>query len=96
MKESVHNTNNLLQANPGLLGKTLALALLVFGILCIVGAIKNWDWIYKPDEAYHNRWTIGQVSRYAGRNTARVIGAVGGVLLVIAGAVWSYKMFTKA
>lgn len=95
MNETAQKANRLLQTSPGLVGKTFALALLVFGVLCIVGAVKNWDWIYKPDESYHNRWTIGQISRYAGRNTARLIGAVGGVLLVVAGAVWSYKLFTK-
>lgn len=81
--------------NPALFGKLVALAILLFGVLVIIGAVRNWDWIYKPDESYHNRWTIGQVSRYAGRNTARVVGFVGGVVLVVAGAVWSYKLFTR-
>jgi len=76
-------------------GKMVSLLILVFGILCIVGSIRNWDWLYKPDASYHNKWTIGQVSRYLGRTTARVIGFVGGLLLVLAGAAWSYAAFFK-
>lgn len=85
----------LLAINPGLLTKLVSLSFLLIGILVVVGAIKNWDWIYKPDVAYHNKWTIGQISRYLGRNTARVCGFVAGLLLILAGAVWSYMAFTK-
>jgi hypothetical protein len=86
---------NWMNNNGGLVGKMVALAILVFGLLVIIGAIKNWDWLYKPDASYHNRWTIGQVSRYLGRGTARIIGVVGGLLLVIAGAYWTYAAFFK-
>lgn len=75
--------------------RLVSLAFLVFGVLVVIGAVKNWDWIYKPDASYHNRWTIGQVSRYLGRDTARVIGFVCGLLLVVAGSVWSYMAFFK-
>lgn len=85
----------LLAISPGLLTKLVSLSFLLIGILVVVGAIKNWDWIYKPDVAYHNKWTIGQISRYLGRNTARVCGFVAGLLLILAGAVWSYMAFTK-
>jgi Immunity protein 17 len=84
-----------LAMNAGLLSRIVSLAFLVFGILAVIGAIKNWDWLYKADVAYHNKWTIGQISRYLGRNTARVCGFVGGLLLILAGAVWSYMAFTK-
>lgn len=84
-----------MQQNPGLFGKMVSLSFVVLGILIIIGAFRDWDWLYKPDDSYHNRWTIGQVSRYAGRTTARVIGFIGGLLLIIAGTVWSYKSFTK-
>lgn len=85
----------LLAISPGLLTKLVSLSFLLIGILVVVGAIKNWDWLYKPDVAYHNKWTIGQISRYLGRNTARVCGFVAGLLLILAGAVWSYMAFTK-
>jgi hypothetical protein len=85
----------LLAISPGLLSKMVSLSFLVIGILIVIGAIKNWDWIYKPDVAYHNKWTIGQISRYLGRNTARVCGFVAGLLIILAGAVWSYMAFTK-
>ena len=95
MDDSSDKVRNWMHNNPELFGKMVSLTFLVFGILVIIGAVKNWDWIYKPDESYHGWWTIGQISRYAGRNTARVIGVIGGLLLVVAGAFWSYKSFTK-
>ena len=89
IKDWIHN-------NGGTFSKIVSLAFLVFGILVIIGALKNWDWLFKPDESYQNKWTIGQLSRYLGRNTARVIGFILGVVLVIAGSVWSYMaLFRK-
>lgn len=96
MNDTTDNVKNWMHNNPALFGKLVAGAILLFGVFVILGAIRDWDWIYKPDESYHNRWTIGQISRYAGRNTARVIGFAGGVLLVVAGVVWSYKLFTRS
>ena len=81
--------------NGGLVGKMVSLVILIFGLLVIIGSIKNWDWLYKPDASYHNKWTMGQISRYLGRGTARVIGCAGGLLLVIAGAYWIYAAFFK-
>jgi hypothetical protein len=81
--------------NSGIVGKLISLAFLLLGILLVIGSLKNWDWLYKPDEAYHNRWTIGQVSRYLGRDSARIIGAIGGLLLIFAGGYWSYVVFLK-
>ena len=89
IKDWIHN-------NGSTFSKIVSLAFLVFGILVIIGALKNWDWLFKPDESYQNKWTIGQLSRYLGRNTARVVGFVLGLLLVIAGGVWSYmSIFRK-
>ncbi len=93
--DKIEKTKNWMHNNPGIVGKMLSLAFLIFGILVVIGAIKNWDWIFKPDDSYQNKWTIGQVSRYLGRNTARVIGFIGGVVLIIAGAVWSYMAFFR-
>jgi hypothetical protein len=89
IKDWIHN-------NGSTFSKIVSLAFLVFGILVIIGALKNWDWLYKPDESYQNKWTIGQLSRYLGRNTARIVGFILGVVLVIAGGVWSYMaLFRK-
>ena len=84
-----------INSNGSLVGKMLSVVILVFGILVIIGAILNWDWLYKADEHYQNKWTLGQLSRYLGRNTARILGFVGGVIVVIAGATWSYMAFFK-
>lgn len=84
-----------IHANGALFSKLVSLGFLIFGILVVIGAIKDWDWLYKPDEAYHNRWTLGQISRYLGRSTARVLGFIGGLLLITAGSVWSYTAFTR-
>lgn len=86
---------NWMSNNGSMVGKMVSLIILIFGILLIIGAVKNWDWLFKPDPSYHNRWTIGQISRYLGRGTARVIGFAGGILLVVAGAYWSYAVFFK-
>lgn len=70
--------------------KLFSLVILLAGILLIIGAIKNWDWIYKADEHYQSKWSLGQASRYLGRSTARVIGFAMGILITIIGAYWSY------
>jgi Immunity protein 17 len=73
----------------------VSLSFLVFGILAVIGAILNWDWMYKPDVAYHNNWNIHQISRYLGRDVARVLGVVGGIMLMISGAYWSYAVLAR-
>lgn len=84
-----------IKQHSGTVGKALSLAILVVGILLIIGAIMDWDWIYKPDNTYHNNWNTGQISRYLGRGTARVFGFLVGLLLVIAGGAWSYMAFFR-
>lgn len=81
------------QAHPHLVARMLSLCILAFGLLAMIGALKDWDWLYAPDKSYHNKWTIGQISRYLGRDTARVLGFMGGLLISIAGGVWSYLSF---
>lgn len=92
---AIEKAKNAIQNNPGTFSKIFALALLTFGVLVVIGAIKNWDWLYSPDDSYHNWYTIGQVSRYLGRGTARVIGFIGGLILIFAGGAWSYAVFFK-
>ncbi len=69
--------------------------LLVFGVLLMIGAVRNWDWLYQPDGHYQNNWTMGQISRYLGRNTARIIGFSGGVILTVICTCWGYNVFIK-
>ena len=97
MKEEgvIAKIQNWIQNNGNAFSKIVSLAFLVFGILVIIGAIRNWDWLYKPDAHYQNKWTVGQISRYLGRNTARVVGVIGGLVLVVAGGVWSYMAFFR-
>jgi hypothetical protein len=92
---SVDKIRTWIHQNSGLFSTMVSLAFLVFGVLVVVGAVRNWDWLFKPDESYHNKWTIGQVSRYLGRGPARVLGFVGGLILIIAGAVWSYMSLSR-
>ncbi|HTE08316.1 MAG TPA: Imm17 family immunity protein [Flavitalea sp.] len=73
----------------------VSFSFLILGILAVLGSILNWDWLYKPDVAYHNKWTIGQISRYLGRGSARVLGFIGGLILIFSGAVWSYMALVK-
>jgi hypothetical protein len=90
-----NSIRNWIHANPGIFGKMVSMAFLLFGVLVVIGAIRDWDWLFKPDQSYHNKWTIGQVSRYLGRNPARVVGFVGGLFLIICGSIWSYRAFTR-
>ncbi len=89
-----NNIRSGIQNNPQIVAKGIAVVLIVFGILAMIGAIKNWDWLYKPDDDYSGRqpMRMGQVSRYFGRGTARVLGFMGGILLSCAGAYWLYSM----
>ncbi|MDO4729160.1 MAG: Imm17 family immunity protein [Bacteroidota bacterium] len=68
--------------NKPLFGKIISLLLLGLGICLVVGAFKNWDWLYAADKHYQNNWTMGQISRYLGRTTARIIGFFGGVFII--------------
>lgn len=76
-----------------LFGKVIVLALFVLGICLIIGAIKNWNWLYEEDKHYQNNWNMGQISRYLGRDVARVIGFVGGIFLTIIGGYLLYGIF---
>ena len=40
---------NWIQAHAEIMGKFVSLVFLVFGVLVVIGAFKNWDWLYKPD-----------------------------------------------
>ncbi|WP_300671733.1 immunity 17 family protein [Soonwooa sp.] len=86
-----------MHSNPGAFGKILSVSLLAVGVFLVLGAIKNWDWLYAPDRSYQSNWSAGQISRYLGRATARIIGAAVGLLIVIpVGAIMFYASFIKS
>lgn len=87
--------NDWIKSHKVIAGQLTALTILIFGILLIIGAYKNWDWLYAPDGHYQNNWTLGQVSRYTGRKSARIIGFFGGLLVVFIGGFWSYTLIFK-
>ena len=85
---------NWVGKNPITFGGIVALLLAAFGICLIIGALKNWDWLYEPDKHYQKNWTMGQRSRYLGRDMARTIGFITGVFFIIVGIYFSYIAFT--
>ena len=52
--------------NPTIFGKIIAVVVFVFGVCLIIGAIRDWDWLYVPDD-YQSKWGMGQISCYSGR-----------------------------
>ena len=50
---------NWVGKNPITFGGIVALLLAAFGICLIIGALKNWDWLYEPDKHYQNNCTMG-------------------------------------
>ena len=85
---------NWVGKNPITFGGIVALLLAAFGICLIIGALKNWDWLYELDKHSQNNWTMGQISRYLGRDMARTIGFITGVFFIIVGIYFSYIAFT--
>ena len=85
---------NWVGKNPITFGGIIALLLAAFGICLIIGALKNWDWLYESDKHYQNNWTMGQISRCLGRDMARTIGFITGVFFIIIGIYFSYIAFT--
>ncbi len=82
--------HNWIHVNKETTAKIFSFTILIMGILFILGAIKDWDWLYKPDEYYQSKWSLGQASRYWGRKTSRIIGFISGVLFTIIGIGWVY------
>ena len=80
--------------NPHVFGGIVALLLAAFGVCLIIGALKDWNWLYAPDGHYQNNWTMGQISRYLGRDMARVIGFFTGIFFIVIGLYSSYIAFT--
>ena len=50
---------NWIKENPLAFGGVLSLMSFVFGVCLVLGAVKDWDWLYEPDEHYQNNWTMG-------------------------------------
>ncbi|WP_022820236.1 Imm17 family immunity protein [Fusobacterium russii] len=81
--------------NPNIFGKIVAIVFFIFGICLIIGAFKDWDWLYAPDKEYHSRWSMGQLSRYYGRKTARFVGFLAGIAITIFGCILIYGAFFR-
>lgn len=68
------STNNMIVAwitgHPITVGWFIAIGLTALGVCFIVGAVKDWDWLYEPDDHYQNNSCMGQITRYLGRGTA--------------------------
>ena len=78
--------------NPAIFRKIIAVVVFVFGVCLIIGAIRDWDWLYAPDD-YQSKWGMGQTSRYLGRPVARIIGFAGGVFFAVIGGIFVYGVF---
>jgi|GEM_PF-129701 len=91
--EEKDKVGSWMQHNPGTFGKILSVVIFAFGVCLIVGAVKDWDWLYSADGHYQNNWSMGQISRYLGRGTARVIGFVGGLMMLAIGGFFLYAAF---
>jgi hypothetical protein len=48
----------LIENNPIILGIIFLLPT-ALGVCYIIGAVKNWDWLYEPDKHYQNNCTMG-------------------------------------
>lgn len=81
---------NWMNSHGVLVARLFALGLLACGVCLMAGALRDWNWLYAPDEAYHAKWSLGQASRYLGRGPARVLGFIAGVLIAAIGGYLSY------
>jgi len=81
-----------MHGHPHLVAVITAAAFFVLGVLLVIGAARDWNWLYAADDSYQNRWTLGQLSRYGGRTAARVVGLFGGLFLTFAGAYWLFQI----
>jgi len=50
--------------NPIVFGGIVALLLAAFGVCLIIGALKDWNWLYEPDGHYQNNWTMGHIKLF--------------------------------
>lgn len=82
-----------IKEHPSNFQKIVASVIFLFGICLMIGAIRDWSWLYAPDKEYHYKWSLGKVSRYCGRKTARVIGFIGRIFFAICGGMLIYGAF---
>jgi len=62
-----------------------------FGILMLVSAIKNWEWLFAGSSYNLNK--IEGINNFFGRGIARIVAGIGGVMVIIASIVW-YWIYT--
>ena len=86
---------NWIKENPSVFGGVLSFLSFVFGVCLVLGSVKDWDWLYEPDEHYQNNWTMGQISHYMGRDVARFIGFLGGMFFMGIGLYFMYQIYSE-
>ena len=73
--------------NPNLVMAAVAVALIIYGVLSMIGALKNWDWLYEPDTQFSGnplqQWSPGKISYEYGRKAGRLYGFLIGLLIFI-------------
>ncbi len=89
------NIKGWMNGNKSTFGLIILTVLFILGICFIIGSFKNWDWLYKADGHYQNNWSMGQISRYLGRGTARVLGFIFGIIVTLITGYFLYMYLTK-
>jgi len=89
----MNEVSNWIHNHKYIVSITVSSIIFIFGILAMVGAVKNWDWLYEADGHYQNNWSMGQISRYLGRTTARIIGFIAGIFITFAGGYWLFSIY---
>ena len=64
------------------------LVLIAFGILILIGAIRNWDWIFKPSPVTYSLAKLDGIINTFGRTTGRIVAGIGSVLVILFGIGW--------
>lgn len=67
----------------------LGLAVVAVGLLFVLGAILNWDWVLEGDGRIMN---IAWISDKFGRKAARILVAINGAIIILAGIVLFWAM----
>ncbi|MFR9165931.1 MAG: immunity 17 family protein [Dysgonomonas sp.] len=67
------------------------------GIMLIVGAVKNWNWIFGDvSPVTYDLTKLDGIINIFGRKTARVFAGIGGVILILCGIAWTVACIWKS
>lgn len=87
MEKNIDNLQHYFYNNPSVFGLFFA----GLGMVFLLGAIFNWDWVFEPGGG---TYTWAHIIKYLGRNFARVIMAIIALVMIICG-VFYYFFYTK-